>query len=157
MNDSLAAATPALTITRVLDAPRSLVWQAWTDPAHVARWWGPHGCTVSLDEADRRPGGRFRREMQGAGGALVIVTGTFEEIVPEQRVVTVGVLERPGSPPVTTRMTVTFEDRGGKTELTIVQTSAAFDERYVANAHVGWAEAFEKLEAHLASSRGRAR
>jgi uncharacterized protein YndB with AHSA1/START domain len=155
MSDSIAAATPALSITRVLDAPRSLVWKAWTDPAHVSRWWGPHGCTVSLEEADRRPGGHFRREMQTAHGALVVVTGTFEEVVPEQRLVTIGVLERPGMPPLKTRMTVTFQDRGGKTELTIVQTSADFEADYVANAKIGWAQAFEKLEAHLASERGR--
>lgn len=156
MNDSLMAATPTLSITRVLDAPRSLVWKAWTDPAHVSRWWGPHGCTVSLDEADRRPGGHFRREMRTSEGAVVVVTGTFEEVVSEQRLVTVGVLERPGSPPLTTRMTVTFEDRDGKTELTIVQTSAEFNADYIASANIGWAQAFEKLEAHLASEQGRA-
>jgi uncharacterized protein YndB with AHSA1/START domain len=155
MNDSLAAATPALSVTRLLDAPRSLVWKAWTDPAHVARWWGPHGCTVSLDEADRRPGGRFRREMRMPDGAVVVASGTFEEVVPEQRIVTAGVLERPGSAPLKTRMTVTFEDRGGKTELTIVQTSADFEADYVKNANAGWAQAFEKLEAHLAAERSR--
>ncbi len=153
MNDSLTAPTPALTVTRLLDAPRSLVWKAWTDPAHVARWWGPHGCTVSLDEADRRPGGRFRREMRTDGGATIVVSGTFEEVVPERRLVTIGVLERPGSAPVTSRMTVTFEDRDGKTELTIVQTGADIDAHYIAGANVGWAQAFEKLEAHLASER----
>jgi len=157
MNDNLTTATPVLTVTRVLDAPRSLVWKAWTDPAHVARWWGPAGCTVSLDEADRRPGGRFRREMRMPGSAMVVVvSGTFEEVVPEQRLVTIGVLERPGSPPVKSRMTVTLEDRDGKTELTIVQTSADFNEEYIANANVGWAQAFEKLEALLASEQGRA-
>ncbi len=156
MNDSLTAATPALSITRILDAPRALVWRAWTDSAHVSRWWGPHGCTTTLDEADRRPGGRFRREMRTEGGAVIVVSGTFEEVVPEQRLVTIGILERPGAPATTSRMTVTFEDRGDKTELTILQTSADFGEDYVANAKIGWAEAFEKLEAHLASERSRA-
>jgi len=154
MNDSLAPTTPALTITRVLDAPRSLVWKAWTDSAHVSRWWGPHGCTVSLDEADRRPGGRFRREMRTPDGGLVVVTGTFEEVIPEQRIVTIGTLERPGSPSTTSRMIVTFEDRNGKTELTIVQTGADIDADYVKNAKIGWGQAFEKLEAHLASVQG---
>jgi uncharacterized protein YndB with AHSA1/START domain len=154
MNDSLASTTPALCITRVLDAPRSLVWKVWTDPAHVSRWWGPHGCTVSHDEADRRPGGRFRREMRMPDGGLVVATGTFEEVVPEQRLVTIGVLERPGTPPITSRMTVTFEDRDGKTELKIVQTGAAVNAEYIKNANIGWAEAFEKLEAHLASVQG---
>jgi uncharacterized protein YndB with AHSA1/START domain len=156
MNDSLAPTTTALTITRVLDAPRSLVWKAWTDPAHVSRWWGPHGCTVSLDEADRRPGGSFRREMRTTEGALIVVTGTFEEVVPEQRIVTIGTLERPGSPPTTSRMTVTFEDRNGKTELTIVQTGPDISADYVKNAKIGWGQAFEKLEAHLASVQGSA-
>ena len=153
MNDSL---TPTLSITRVLDAPRSIVWKAWTDPAHVSQWWGPHGCTVVADEADRRPGGSFRREMRSQSGAVVVVTGTFEEVIPEQRLVTNGVLERPGCPPLKTRMTVTFEDRGGKTELTIVQTEADFKEDFVANAKLGWAQAFEKLEAHLATEKNRA-
>jgi uncharacterized protein YndB with AHSA1/START domain len=156
MNDSLAPTTPALSITRVLDAPRSLVWKAWTDTAHVSRWWGPHGCTVSLDEADRRPGGRFRREMRMPDGGLVVVTGTFEDVIPEQRLVTIGTLERPGSPPITSRMTVTFEDRDGKTELTIVQTGAAINADYIKNANVGWGQSFEKLEAHLASEQRRA-
>ncbi len=155
MNDSVPAAT-TFSVTRVLDAPRSLVWKVWTDPAHVSRWWGPHGCTVSLDEADRRPGGRFRREMRTPGGGLVVVSGTFEEVVPEQRLVSAGVLERPGSPALKIRMTVTFEDRGEKTELTIVQSSADFEADYVANANIGWAETFEKLEAHLASEQSRA-
>jgi uncharacterized protein YndB with AHSA1/START domain len=154
MNDSLAPTTSALTITRVLDAPRSLVWKAWTDPAHVSRWWGPRGCTVTLDEADRRPGGSFRREMRTTEGALIVVTGTFEEVVPEQRIVTIGTLERPGGPPTTSRMTVTFEDRNGKTELTIVQTGPDIGADYVKNAKIGWGQAFEKLEAHLASVRG---
>jgi uncharacterized protein YndB with AHSA1/START domain len=140
----------------VLDAPRSLVWKAWTDPAHVSRWWGPHGCTVSLDEADRRPGGSFRREMRTTEGALIVVTGTFEEVVPEQRIVTIGTLERPGSSPTTSRMTVTFEDRNGKTELTIVQTGPDISADYVKNAKIGWGQAFEKLEAHLASVQGSA-
>jgi uncharacterized protein YndB with AHSA1/START domain len=156
MNDSLAAETPALSITRILDAPRSLVWKVWTDSAHVSRWWGPHGCTTTLDEADRRPGGRFRREMRIEGGAVVVVSGTFEEVVPEQRIVTIGILERPGSPPTTSRMTVTFEDHGGKTALTILQTGADIDAQYVANANIGWGQAFEKLEAHLASQQRRA-
>jgi uncharacterized protein YndB with AHSA1/START domain len=154
VNDSFTA-TPVLTITRVFDAPLSLVWKAWTDPAHVARWWGPHGCSVSLDEADRQPGGQFRREMQTTSGGVVAVSGTFEEVVPEQRLVTNGVLERPGCLPVKTRMTVTFEDRGGKTELTIVQTRHDFEADYVKNANIGWGEAFEKLEAHLAAEQGR--
>ncbi len=154
MNDNLTSSAPALSITRVLDAPRSLVWKAWTDSAHVARWWGPHGCTVSLDEADRRPGGRFRREMQMPNGAVVVVSGTFEDVVPEQRIVTLGVLERPGSPTIQTRMTVTFVDRDGKTELTIVQTSASFTAGDVANANIGWAQSLEKLEAFLASEQG---
>jgi uncharacterized protein YndB with AHSA1/START domain len=111
---------------------------------------------VSLDEADRRPGGSFRREMRTTEGALIVVTGTFEEVVPEQRIVTIGTLERPGSPPTTSRMTVTFEDRNGKTELTIVQTGPDISADYVKNAKIGWGQAFEKLEAHLASVQGSA-
>ena len=94
--------------------------------------------------------------MRTSNGALVLATGTFEEVFPEQRLFTVGVLERPGCSPLKTRMTVTFEDRGGKTELTIVQSSADFEADYAASANIGCAHVFEKLEAHLASEQGRA-
>ena len=49
-----------IVITRVFDAPRELVWKVWTQPEHVARWWGPRGFTTTVTEMDLRPGGKWR-------------------------------------------------------------------------------------------------
>src|SRR5271168_5478580 len=46
-----------IVVTRILDAPRELVWKAWTNPRHIVEWWGPHGFTMTIHEMDLRPGG----------------------------------------------------------------------------------------------------
>ena len=80
-------ATRELTITRVLDAPRSLVFRMWTEAEHMARWWGPKGFTNPVCEVDARPGGAIRIHMRGPDGTIYPMTGTFEEIVPPHRLV----------------------------------------------------------------------
>lgn len=79
--------TPALSLTRVLDSPRTLVWSVWSDPAQAVHWWGPHGFTVPAYEADLRPGGAFRYEMRAPDGSFFPEDGAFEEVVPNERIV----------------------------------------------------------------------
>src|SRR5262249_10941330 len=76
-----------MTATRVVDAPRSLVFAAWTDPTHVAKWWGPNGFTNTVREMDVRPGGTWLLVMHGPDGTNYPNTWIFEEIVPPERLV----------------------------------------------------------------------
>ena len=87
---STAVKAPArreVSLTRVFDAPPQLVWMAWTDPRHMAQWWGPKGFTNPVCELDLRPGGAIRIHMQAPNGAVYPMTGSFEEIVPCERLV----------------------------------------------------------------------
>jgi uncharacterized protein YndB with AHSA1/START domain len=76
-----------ITITRVFDAPRELVWKAWTDPDQVARWWGPPGVTTEKVTMDVRPGGMLRVTSVSADGSEMTVTGVYREIVEPERLV----------------------------------------------------------------------
>jgi uncharacterized protein YndB with AHSA1/START domain len=76
-----------ITITRVLDAPRELVWKAWTDPDQVARWWGPPGVTTEKVTMDVRPGGMLRVTSVSEDGSEMTVTGVYREIVEPERLV----------------------------------------------------------------------
>jgi uncharacterized protein YndB with AHSA1/START domain len=106
----------AIVTTRVFDAPRELVWFAWTDPNHLAQWWGPNGFTTTTSAYDLRPGGTWRFVMHGPDGRDYQNLVTFDEIVKPERLV-----YRHGDDvePVQFRTTVTFEDLGGKTRLTL--------------------------------------
>src|SRR5690242_1348376 len=84
-NGAMAGATQELVITRVFEAPRALVWQVWTEPRHVAQWWGPHGFTNPVCELDPRPGGALRIDMAGPDGVVSPCTGIFHEVVAPER------------------------------------------------------------------------
>jgi uncharacterized protein YndB with AHSA1/START domain len=102
---------------RVFDAPRELVWSAWTDPKHLAQWWGPNGFTTTTSTFDMRPGGVWRFVMHGPDGRDYQNRITFDEIVKPERIV----YRHDGGEdvePVQFTQTVTFEDLGGKTKLT---------------------------------------
>ena len=104
--------------SRVLDAPRELVFLVWTDPAHLAQWWGPNGFTTTTHAFDFRPGGVWRFVMHGPDGRDYQNRITFDEIVPPERIV----YRHAGGDdvePVQFTQTVTFEDLGsGQTRLT---------------------------------------
>jgi uncharacterized protein YndB with AHSA1/START domain len=105
-----------LVATRVFDAPRALVFKAWTDPAHVGQWWGPRGFTTTTHAIDVRPGGVWRFTMHGPDGVDYPNRIAFHEIVEPERLV----YEHGGDDgPVHFHVTVTFEDHGGKTRLTL--------------------------------------
>jgi uncharacterized protein YndB with AHSA1/START domain len=102
---------------RVFDARRELVWSAWTDPKHLAQWWGPNGFTTTTSAFDMRPGGVWRFVMHGPDGRDYQNRITFDEIVKPERIV----YRHDGGEdvePVQFTQTVTFEDLGGKTKLT---------------------------------------
>ena len=102
---------------RLFDAPRDLVFKAWTDPKHLAQWWGPNGFTTTTSAFDLRPGGVWRFVMHGPDGRDYQNRITFEEIVPPERIV----YRHDGGDdvePVQFKQTVIFEDFGGKTRIT---------------------------------------
>jgi len=85
-----AVSTPTdreIVITRTFDAPRELVWEAFTKPEHLVHWWGPNGFTTTIEEHDFRPGGRFKQVMHGPDGTNYPNLSVFREIVPEERIV----------------------------------------------------------------------
>ncbi len=83
-----ASATNEILITRVFNAPRGLVWKAWTEPAHVEKWFGPRGFTTTIEKQELCVGGRSRYVMHGPDGKDYPCEGTYLEIVPMQRIVT---------------------------------------------------------------------
>ncbi|HKF31408.1 MAG TPA: SRPBCC domain-containing protein [Jatrophihabitantaceae bacterium] len=140
------------TIVRGFDAPREVVWRAWTEPEQLAQWFGPRGISTPLDKIrmDLRPGGQASLVMvDDASGVEYLNTGTYLEIVPPERLVWKDDGFSDGTGPGT--VTVTLRDLGGKTELT-VHVVADFTETMRAQAEVGWGSSFDKL-AELLSRR----
>lgn len=106
-------------VTRVLDAPRELVWKAFTDPKHVGHWWGPVGFTTTSLEMDVRPGGIWRHVMHGPDGVDYPNKTVYWEVVPFERLVYTNSGGKKGALVAEFRTTVTFEDLNGKTRLTM--------------------------------------
>jgi uncharacterized protein YndB with AHSA1/START domain len=106
----------AIVGTREYDAPRALVFAAFTDPKHLAQWWGPNGFKTTTLSFDMRPGGIWRFVMHGPDGRDYQNRITYEEVVPPERIV-----YRHGGgddvEPVQFRQTITFEDLGGRTRI----------------------------------------
>ncbi len=123
------AEEPVFEIERTFDAPRELVWKAWTEPERLAQWWGPKGFTMLASKMELRPGGIYHYGMQAPGGQDMWGTFTFREIDPPQRLVFVvsfadkdtNVVRHPMSPnwPLEVLTTLTFTEREGKTTLTL--------------------------------------
>ena len=151
-------------ITRVFDAPRELVFEAWTDPERLKRWWGPHGFTNPVCNVDCRPGGSYRIVMRGPDGTEHPAKGVYREVVrPERLVMTIDHSELPdawhdlvnpnrpkgrGRPALEVLSTVTFEERDGKTTLTIrtrFESAAIRDAFLKIGMAEGWSQSLERL------------
>jgi uncharacterized protein YndB with AHSA1/START domain/dihydrofolate reductase len=144
-----------LVIRRVFDAPRRLVFQAWTDPMHVAEWWGPKGFTNPVCEMDVRVGGAIRIHMRAPNGVVYPMTGVFQEISEPDRLVLVSSpLDENGNSMFDVLTTVVFTEQQGKTELTlraqVIQTTPPAPQ-YLAGMEAGWASSLDRLAAHLAA------
>src|SRR5262245_45864240 len=87
MSESASAMRREITITRIFDAPPALVFRMWTEPKHLAQWWGPAGFTNPVCELDVRPGGKIRILMRAPDGVDYPMTGMFREVVPPKRLV----------------------------------------------------------------------
>ena len=139
-----------LVITRVFDAPRSLVFAAWTKSEHLQRWQGaPRGFTVRVDKSDIRPGGAYRICMRSPEGTEHWLQGTYREVVePERLVFTHAWSDAQGRPGRETLVTVTFAEIDGKTKLTLHQTG--FEAVASRDGHKeGWSSALDRLAEYL--------
>ena len=154
-----AAAKPVaqreITLTRTFDAPRALVFKAWTDPKHVAQWWGPKGFSNTDCEMDLRVGGGFVLHMRAPDGVIYPCRGVFREIVALERIVYAGPASGDacgaGLPPNAV-VTVTFEEDDGQTTVTIqTRLQSAADREAAVNRgfRIGWTDSFDRLAAHL--------
>jgi uncharacterized protein YndB with AHSA1/START domain len=146
-----------ITITRVFDAPRALVFKAWTDAEMLAQWWGPKGFTNPRCEIDARVGGAIRIAMRAPDGAVYPMDGEFREIVaPERLVFTNNALDEAGSRIIEGLTTVTFTEEGGKTKMTLQTRGTAVAEiavKYLQGMEMGWTMSIDKLEALLARAK----
>ena len=144
-----------LVITRILDAPRELVFNVWTDPKHLAQWWGPRGFTNPVCEVDPHPGGAIRIHMRGPNGAVHPMTGVYQEVVrPERLVFTSSALDKEGKPLFEVLTIVTFAEQGGKTKLTMqakVVKSTAEAAPFLAGMEEGWKQTLDRLAEHVIS------
>ena len=142
-----------VTITRVLAAPRELVFKAWTDPARLARWWGPKGFTNPVCEVDARVGGALRIVMRSPDGSEYPMKGGFREMVaPERLVFTNIAVDSDGSHMLEGLTTVTFAAQGDKTLMTLhtrVVGVIALSAQMLDGMEEGWTESIDRLEAHV--------
>jgi uncharacterized protein YndB with AHSA1/START domain len=143
-----------LTVTRVFDAPRELVFRMWTDPQHAANWWGPIGFKTTSLEMDARPGGAYRACMRSPEGTLHCRRGVYREILPPERLVFSFAWEdASGDPGHETVVTVKFDDLGPQTRLTLHQAILA--SVAARDAHrTGWISCLERFASYIVTSNG---
>lgn len=150
-NDSAAR---EIVITRVVHAPRELVWRAMTDPRHVIHWWGPRGFSTTIEEMDVRPGGVWNHVMRGPDGVEYPNRSVFSEVTKPERLVFSNGGGREGAPSVDFVATWTFDkvaaDQTKVTIRMIFPTAAARDtvvKEY--GAIEGGEQCLERLAEHL--------
>jgi uncharacterized protein YndB with AHSA1/START domain len=147
LNTEVTTGPRELTITRIFDAPRALVFEAWSEPKHLMRWFAPNNFTVPVCEMDFRAGGKFRFCMRGFGKDHWM-NGVFREIVKPERIVWTGMLDNDTNQVITT---ATFADHAGKTKLTVHQTFS-IETDSTRGARQGWTETLEHLAEYLAAA-----
>jgi uncharacterized protein YndB with AHSA1/START domain len=145
-----------ITLKRTFDAPRELVFKAWTDPSLLSKWWGPTYFTAPICEVDPRPGGKLYIVMHGPKDSDFDIDlptkGVFQEFDPPRRFVfsNTAMEDEKGEPQLETLCTVTFVETGGKTEMTLhillVKASPAAAGAW-GGAEMGWSQSLDKLVA----------
>ncbi len=141
-------------ISREFDAPRELVFNAWTDPKHLVQWWGPRGFTNPVCDWDARPGKTIHVVMRAPNGIDYPMGGEFRKVVaPERLVFTSGALDEKGKLLFEFLHEVTLVEKRGKTLLTIksrVTKTTAGANKYIGGFEAGMTQSLERLAVHLA-------
>lgn len=139
-----------IVIERIVDAPPALVFQCWTDPKHLARWWGPSGFTNPVCEMDVRIGGAWRIVMRAPDGTDYPCHGIYREIVPAERLVfTNCATDAAGERLLDGLTTVTFVEQGGKTKMTVHTGAIALVAGAVpklSGMKSGWTQSLDRLD-----------
>ncbi len=146
-----------VTITRTFDAPRALVWKAWTDPTLVSQWFGPEMFDIPFAELDLRPGGKYNIHMRGPDGTIYPDQGTYLEITPPERIVFTSCAfeDGQGGYLLETHNTLTLEEQAGRTLMTLqitVTKRAPEVEDALSGMEMGWSQSFGKLTERLAQT-----
>jgi uncharacterized protein YndB with AHSA1/START domain len=136
--DASSPDEPVVIVTRMFDAPRSLVWDVITDPKHVVHWYGGPGFTNPVCEMDLRPGGTWRHVMQAPNGMRFTINSVFLEVVRPERLVWKTIKDENRTPaPPTAVSTVTLEEHGHQTKWTLVARFDSIAERDI-SANMGF-------------------
>jgi len=143
-----------LFITRVFDAPRKLVFKAWTEAEHLERWQGaPRGFTVTSHDVDMRPGGAYRICMRSPEGVDHWLQGVYREVVePERLVFTAVARDKQGNPLLESLTTVAFVKNGGRTQLTVEASAVGLAPgapQMLDGMEAGWTQSLERLANHV--------
>lgn len=157
----MTAASPPetnLTLVREFNAPRDLVWRAWTETEHMTHWFGPEGFSTRVEENELRPGGRFEYVMIGPDGTEYPGTSIYKEISPQDRIVATDefgdqMKAENADLPSGMVVTTTFEDVGSKTKVTIsIEHASAADKKKHEDMGVvaGWGSTLDKFERYIA-------
>jgi uncharacterized protein YndB with AHSA1/START domain len=154
-----------IVITREFDAPRQLVWDVWTQPQHVEKWFGPKGFDTRVDKLDFKVGGQSAYVMIGPDGTEYPSHGVFQEIVPIEKIVTtdefgegfeeIESMKNVDLPKILTQ-TYLFDDLGPRTKLTIIVAHPTAEDKAKHEAMgvlEGWNSSLDKLAEHLATQK----
>ena len=146
---SQSASDRTLVIERTFAAPPDRVFKAWTDPAMLAKWWGPEGFKTPEYKMDVRPGGQYRTTMVSPTGESHTASGVYREVVPPHRLVFTWAWEENGKRGYETEVTVILEAAGKGTKMRFVQE--VFDSAEQRDNHdQGWTSSFNDLARILA-------
>jgi len=143
-----------LKMSRVFDAPRELVFAAYTDPNHIPNWWGPRNTTTIVDTMDVRPGGLWRFIHRASDGTEWAFNGEYRDIVPPERLVSTFIFE--GMPDQVVVDSATFDEHDGKTTVTVISRFASIEDRdgmLQSGMESGAAETWDRLAELLSTSR----
>jgi len=139
----------SITLTRVFDAPRNLVYEMWTKKEHMDKWCAPRGFKIPFSSADFRVGGAWKCVMIAPDGEKLPVGGVYREIVPNELLVMTHIWEEDdGTPEHETVLTVRFADEGKKTRVTLEQSIFRSVESREGH-RGGWTQALDILGEHL--------
>ncbi len=150
---TLQVTTPTdreVVLTRVVDAPRQLVWEAWTSPKHVPRWMlGPEGWSMPVCEIDLRPGGTWHFVWRKANGTEMDMKGIYKEVAPPERLVST---EKWGPEWPETINSLTLVEKAGRTtvtQTTLYPSKAARDAALKTGMSEGASQSFDRLDQYL--------
>jgi uncharacterized protein YndB with AHSA1/START domain len=138
-----------LTIKRTFNAPIRLVWEAWTQPQHIAQWWGPKGMPLTIVDHDFKVGGKWKYIMSMPGGGEFVSEGQYSEIVKEEKIVTSANF-RPMTEGVEIR--AMFAKNGDKTDFTfsvVHPTEEYCRQQEKMGFYNGWGSTLDRVEKHL--------